>query len=73
MAPLFVFSFVKKKIIMKKQDFGSIFWFTGRKWINNFKISFPRVGGNETPICVDWSTKSEPVTSSVVPKFCSTK
>ncbi len=60
---MFFFSFVKKNKILA---LFSSFWFTGRKRINNLKINFPLVG--DTPLSADWSTKSEPVTSSSVPQ-----
>ncbi len=59
------FSFVQKK----RGDFGRIFfffWFMGRKRINDFKKCFPFVSGHDMPLSADWSTKSEPVTSSSV-------
>ncbi len=40
--------------------------FMGRKRINDFNKCFPFVSGHDTPLSADWSTKSEPVTSSSV-------
>ncbi len=67
---MFVFS---KNIKNKKSPWFSIFPFRGRKWINSLNVRFPCVGGNETPLSTDWSSKDQTVLSSCRLQFCATE